>query len=278
MIFRILKLKSSLLTMALILASHSLRADVEWVKGFNDKATLVFPDKIVMTDGEVDFDQLISGEAKAPRYLLSWSLDRVKDHRTLFSNSELMASLLENGAQVTNSIFDQYTGKILTKIHYPELSRSYFENIDENFSRHVNFSIEEDIGLKNTLLYIYQGKWSTIHIELLFLNSAKTKVEKYSVLNPSFEKFILLALDKKYGNNENYQYERKTKRYVFAYSRQVEGAAPGEILFEYSFLIPKGMGLFSADGQLKVNLKEGHLTVSILSSEGRNEEGFKEEE
>lgn len=133
MIFRILKLKSSLLTMALILASHSLRADVEWVKGFNDKATLVFPDKIVMTDGEVDFDQLISGEAKAPRYLLSWSLDRVKDHRTLFSNSELMASLLENGAQVTNSIFDQYTGKILTKIHYPELSRSYFENIDENF-------------------------------------------------------------------------------------------------------------------------------------------------
>lgn len=264
---------------ALFSASYTLRASAEWIKGFNDKATLVFPDKVVMTDGEIDFDQLKSGETKAPRYLLSWSLDRVKDHRLLFSNSQLMESLLEKeGARVTNSIYDLHTGKILTKLHYPELSRSYFETIDESFSRHVNFSIESDIGLKNTVLYIYQGKWSTIHIELLFLDNAKTKVEKYSVLDPSFEKFILSALDKKYGNNKNYQYERKTKRYVFAYSRQPEGAAPGEILFDYSFLVPKGMGLFSADGQLKVNLNDGHFTVAVLSSVGRDEDGVKEEE
>lgn len=196
------------------------------------------------------------------RHLLVWSLKHNPswNHKSVFLSEEVKFK-----ADVVNYIYDTNLDILMGPVKWPA-GCQYWQTISQSRDRWASWHVWDITGIPNTVVFVYDTKWETLHIEIYELNATQTEVKQVYAPLKEFDDVLFRQIVKKLNGRRNLKSLRDE---LYLTAEMVDSTAQGSIRFEVSlagkefaeapparatFVVTKSRGKFSYKvTDLKVN-------------------------
>ena len=190
------------------------------------------------------------------RHLLVWSL---KHNPSWNHKSVFLSAAGEFKADVVNYIYDTNLDILMGPVKWRN-GWQHWETISEEHDRHASWRVSDITGIPNTVVFVYDTKWATMHIEIYELNATQTEVKQVYAPLKEFDDELFRQIVKKLNGRRNLK-SLRDKLYVTA--KMVDSTTQGSIRFEVSLAGTEFVGAPAARATFVVTKSRGKFSYKV---------------
>jgi hypothetical protein len=175
-------------------------------------------------DKSYSLSQAPLGHERHKRHLLVWSL---KHNPSWSHKSVFLSAAGEFKADVLNYIYDTNLNILLGPVKWPD-GWQHWKTIGEESFKWGYWTMSDITGIPNTVVFVYNTKHPTLHIEIYELNATQTEVKQVYAPLKAFEAELFRQIVKKLNGRRNLKLLRDQ---LHVEARMVDSPTQGSIRF-----------------------------------------------
>ncbi len=196
----------------------------------------------------------LGGEHK--RHLLVWSL---KHNPSWNPKSVFLSAAGEFKADVVNYIYDTNLDILMGPVKWRN-GWQHWETISESRDKFASWRVSDITGIPNTVVFVYDRKRETLHIEIYELDATQTEVKQVYAPLKEFDDELFRQIVKKLNGRRNLK-SLRDKLYLTA--EMVDSTAQGSIRFEVSLAGTEFVGAPAARATFVVTKSRGKFSYKV---------------